>query len=63
MLLSIKKCEGCGQEFTFESSQCGQIILKQGEVEATILFLPKCPSCKQQNTLEMQWDEYDTIDY
>lgn len=63
MLMEIDKCEACGKLFTFNTSQCGQIILRQGQPDALIIFLPRCPYCSCINMVELPWKKYGTIDY
>jgi len=63
MLMEIEECKECQKYFTFETSQCSQVILKQGQPDSTIIFLPQCPHCKALNSLELPWNKYGIIDY
>jgi phage FluMu protein Com len=63
MLMEVDRCVKCGKLFTFFTSKCSQIILKQGHVDASIIFLPKCPDCSSTNRVEVPWDSYGLIDY
>jgi phage FluMu protein Com len=63
MLVELKKCEKCEKLYSFDTSRCGQIILKQGHPDSSIIFLSKCPQCKNINMIELPWLKYGTIDY
>lgn len=63
MLKEIEKCQLCGESFKFNTSECGQIILRMENSGSSITFLPKCPHCQCINKLELSWDEYERIDY
>lgn len=63
MLMEMDKCEVCGKLFTFDTCQCSQVIIKQGEPDSVIVFLPKCPHCQGINSAELPWDKYNIIDY
>jgi len=61
--MEVNECKDCKKTFTFDTSKCGQIILKQGQIDAAIIFLPKCPHCQSINTVELPWKKYGVMDY
>jgi hypothetical protein len=63
MVTEIKECCSCGKAFTFETSKCSQIIVKGGQKESVIIFLPRCPHCESMNKMEMPWESYGNVDY
>lgn len=63
MLMEVEKCISCGKMFTFDSAKCSQVIVKHGQPDASITFLPKCPFCGKANKVQMPWEKYGRLDY
>lgn len=63
MIMEVEKCISCGKMFTFDTAKCSQVIVKQGEPDAFIVFLPKCPVCKEANKVRIPWEKYGRVDF
>lgn len=63
MLMEVEKCISCGKMFTFDTAKCSQVIVKPGDPDAFIIFLPECTFCGELNKVQVSWEKYGRIDY